>query len=446
LTLDDIPCEEYKVGTKKSSNWFKEHEHGTIIQISDLVGASGGPTYIAEQLGLNFAPDILSKVVEIKVVDAKSDPQNLKLAGGTPCKPPVDSYDSSFPKRDFADLNIMITPDEGGQPLKIRGWVRLLEKGRPGGERKFGLNLYRKGQLIESYHNKGQPNGLWPTALHTNHTRIIGELHLDMCSPNYTKVGWDTNTAAWKKAREMLNTHLQDIKNIAGNTKAGTATIPNLKAWEALFTSSKQAVKKVADSTKQIQTSVDKSKFEEKTITLKDGREITIAAIEKIKASSIAPWTHIFEPDTNELVIYYNTESNLYKQYTNTFVQNAKSQETKLISAWAVFDVLLQVLIGPHFGIDMAEALEYRNEWLEIMFAESGKWKGTPKKRLSSGVPKKSNKSPYNSLLVKIMETSNISELELLKLSNINNKSLAECDESEIKQMITHLREMNKSD
>jgi len=453
LTLDDIPCEEYKVVAKSTPNcprWLNHYGHGTVIKISDIVGTIGGPTYIAEQLGLNFAPDIISKVVEIKVVDKKSDPKKSNLAGGGPCKPPVDNFDSEFAKRDFDDLDIMITPDEGGQPLKIRGWVRLLEKGRPGGDRKFGLNLYRKGQLIESYHNKGGTTGLWPTALHTNHTRIIGELHLDMCSPNYTKVGWDTNTTAWKEVKRQLKPHLQDIKTIAGKTKAGTATIPNLKAWEALFTSSIQAAKKAAISTKKnqktSQTLVDKSKFEEKTITLKDGRKITIAAVEKIKTASIAPWTHIFEPDTNELVIYYNIESNLYKQYTNTFIKNAKSQETKLIGAWAVFDILLQVLTGPYFGIEMSEALEYRNEWLQIIFAEPGKWKGTPKERSSSGEPKESNKSPFVPLINKLMKTSNISEPELLKLSEINDKSLAECDESELKQMIAILREINKSD
>ena len=79
------------------------YDHGTAIRISDLVTSVGGPAIYHRQLGLSFTPDLRQKIAEIQVIDAKTDPKNPKSLGTCPI--PVDSYDNTFPNKDFSTLD-----------------------------------------------------------------------------------------------------------------------------------------------------------------------------------------------------------------------------------------------------------------------------------------------------------------------------------------------------
>jgi len=456
LKLEAIPFVEEKCGKDKNSPLHvKDLKHGTAIRIGDLVNPPGGPTYIAENLGSNFSPDIESKVTEIFVTDAKTDPTKPTLAQGGACKGPVNRYDPNFKMIKVDDLKIEITPDEGGAPVLLRGWIRLLEKGRPGGDRKFGLDLYRHGQLIEAHHNRGGKPGLWPAALHTNHTRIVGVLHLDMCSPNYTKVGWDTRSPAWQEVKKKLKPHLAGVKKTAGQVKAGTPPVSLLKAWEALFSATKSTISKTAKASKAGTTTgttpvADKSKFEEKTIRLKDGRPITIAAIQELSLSTKEPWTHMFDDTKNELVIYYNTDSVLYKQYAEAYKSKPGTDQTKMLSAWAIFDSLFIVLTKPggHFELSIPEAMEYRSEWLSVVFEDSSKEKVTSPKAKSKGA--KVGKAPITEeqptlssigqVCLKVIMANNLSIVDGLKEAGITKTTLEDCSQAEHHQLMQYFR------
>ena len=476
LTLDSIPISTHNSGDDKNSPLTKfGYEHGTAIQISDLVSSVGGPAFYWKKLGLSFTPDIRSKVAIINVIDAKTEPKKSRHLGCCPI--PTDTYDTSFKEVKIEDKKIFITPDEGGDPVLLTGWLRMLTKGRPGGERLFGFNLFRQGQLIESYHNTGgktASSGLWPIRLHTNHAKLIGELNLDMCSPNYTKAGWNTNSAAWKEVKTKLEAELRKAIAIAAKPATKVKTVGNLKAWEALFSATATTVAAVAASTGSstsgsssgTTSTTDKSAFSEKTITLKDGTAITIASVQEAKLSTEEPWQYYWEPKSSELVITYNTESVLYKQYAEIFNTGfaAKSEQSKMLSAWAVFDSLFLVLTdttGP-FNIPIIEAMEYRTKWLTAVFSTSGTIKVSPPKISSQPISSKgaktitSGKTAFSDapvfpagelssraqIALKIIQTKCPDEpiKESLKRTGIEKESLEFCTEQEINTLMKYYR------
>jgi len=394
--LEDIEATFYDSGDDKDSPLEqKGFGSGTAILITDLVSPVGGPAYYSEILGECFTPDIRNKIVELSVIDNKSDPSNPTQMD---CTPRIDVYDPTFTEVKIDSLKIMIAPDDGGAPQLLRGWLKMLTKGRPGGERKFGFNLFRKGQLIESWHNTGgvkPSSGIWPKRLHTNHSKLIGELHLDMCSPNYTKAGWDRNSNAWKTVKEKLKEELNKAIEIAGKPKEKLTSPNNIKAWDALFSATKATISALstktgsgaATNTSNSGTVVDKTKVTENTITLKDGRNITIAAVKQANLKSEEPWTHYWEDSTKELIITYNKNSELFKSFATLFQTAAKNDQSKTISAWAVCDSLLLLLTNPNgpFKLSIEEAMGYRVKWLKIVFTETNNLKTKPKTKSETG-------------------------------------------------------------
>ena len=268
---------------------------------------------------------------------------------------------------------------------------------------------------------------------------------------------------AWKEVKKQLKVHLNEVKKTAGQVRAGTPPVSLMKAWEALFTATKTTVAATAKASKKGVTTaqtttptIDKSKFEERTIRLRDGRSITIAAIQELALSTKEPWTHMFDDTKNELVIYYNTNSLLYKQYAAAYKSSPGTDQTKMLSAWATFDSLFIVLTKPggHFEIGIAEAMEYRSEWLCVVFEETNKTKvTTPKKMPEKKKGKKAQKdqskkgvSSKGDLVEKIILERKLSVESGLKKAGITKTRVEDCSDDELIKTLQYFRKNKKSE
>ncbi len=210
LKLSNLVIKSFESSDVESP--MKDYKYGTYICISDLLSKKHKPEIWRQELGRNFSPEIESEGVKIIFID-NSLGENIELE---PCRPEVTDI---FPetKVHLEPLDLLIVPEYGDNkiPIKIRGWVALRQINASGSGR-WGLHTFYRGQLIEAFHNDGPTNnGLLPTDPHPTIARIHGEIHLDMCLPTFTKLGWNTELKSWSDAKKGLKPILEELVKAA---------------------------------------------------------------------------------------------------------------------------------------------------------------------------------------------------------------------------------------
>jgi len=105
--------------------------------------------------------------------------------------------------------NSKVDVDIEVEGVKIRGWGALMSKGSL---TNFGFHWYRKNQLIEAYDKSFVPN-------HPTSRQIIGELYADEMPVNFSKKGFEKESAAWKQGIEELREAFDKLLKEARKTK-----------------------------------------------------------------------------------------------------------------------------------------------------------------------------------------------------------------------------------
>jgi len=340
-------------------------ESGTYIKIEDLHKTRHKPELWRQELGRNFSPEIQFEDVNIIVVD-NSYEENKELE---PCKPEViDIFEETKINLDGHKLKVKSDNGDGtrGEPIQIKGWIAL-RKVSASGSGRWGIHTFRKSQLIESFHNDGPTNnGLLPTDPHPTIARIHGEIHLDMCDPNFTKMGWNTELKSWNDSKKVLKPVLEELVKAARayrKNKKGSAKARNFiqKAKEM----GKSVIEKISVDSEEFLEKEDSREY----ISIGNGQFIKISVTQQTPPNRFQFWDFSFNEESNEIAIFVNPSSTLW-----LWAQTKRNPEdlAYLIHNWAILDSLYFCMIHD-LGIEPARAIDLRDKWHAKLYPEEGK-------------------------------------------------------------------------
>jgi len=343
------------------------YESGTYIKIETLHKKKHKPEMWREELGRNFTPEIKYKNIEIIVINNSSeDGEEIEYE---PCQPEIIDIIQDQ-KVIIDDLNLKVAPDLGdgtrGEPIQITGWVALRQVSGSGSGR-WGLHTFRKGQLVEAFHNNGpKDNGLMPKNPHPTHARVHGEIHLDMCDPNFTKVGWNTELESWTDASEALRPILEKMTkaSMEYRVRAGGGAKSKQLVQKAKMMA-KESLEKL-EKQDSIETPDEESFDSRDYVSLEEGKPVKISVTQQARPNSDKFWDFVYIPESHEMAVFINTESHLWQ-----WAKDSKDQEklTKLINDWAIVDSLLFFFVQNR-NIDLNKAVILRDQWHTKLYKE----------------------------------------------------------------------------
>lgn len=86
-----------------------------------------------------------------------------------------------------------------GEDFRVHGWVGV---GKTKSKGDYGLNIYRKNQLIEAWNKDAF------TSKHQMTSRVVGEIHADFVPTNFNKKGFEKDSPEWKELVRFLKDEL----------------------------------------------------------------------------------------------------------------------------------------------------------------------------------------------------------------------------------------------
>lgn len=345
---------------------------GTSIRVEDLHRHNHNPGDIRQELGRAFTPDIRWNGLLLNVVDATGG----KPIALDPCTPDTVPIIEKF-RVDLDKLNLLVRPDNGdgtrGSPLKIRGWLALRTKASSG-KGAWGVHTFRHNQLVEPFHHDGPAtNGLLPRDPHPMYARLHGEVHLDMCDPNFTKVGWNTERKSWSDARDALRKHLDELMEESKAYRVSSNGAQAYQMHQQFQNHAKQTVSKISAesgaSPENTPSSATAKVESEDLIRLPNGDALKISVTEQPFSEAGQTekyWRYNYREDSHELAIFVNSASPLWREGLES---KDRDRFTKLVANWAILDSLFFCLTAS-LEMDVNEALSLRQRWLQCVYPE----------------------------------------------------------------------------
>lgn len=320
---------------------------GTYIEISKLKDKASYQGPVSQKLGHTYKPH-LQTGDQIFVNDFEVPIQEFKLLPNSKI-----------------EINQTIEIPENDSTIELTGWAGLDSKTHNDGN--YGLNLYRNGQLIETWY-KG-----WFRA-HLMTSRVVGELHLNDLSTNFHKKGFDAQTPEWKRISSAMTQWLKPVvsassqmnkgkndplkkeKAISGMRKAmGVApTLPSPISSTATQNSQANAL-----SPNQERGAVQVGEDE-----IHIGQEIIKLAhsLQPMGDEDYLPWDFVFDEESLELQTVINEDSPVYLAVG----------DEEFFAALAMADTLMTFLVSEK-SIPFSKARELRDRWLQETIARSNK-------------------------------------------------------------------------
>ncbi len=327
------------------SGILENMESGTLIEVTKLKDKTSVQGPVSQKLGHTYKPHLTTG--------------DLIFVNGTQ----VPLQDFRLEPNSRVEINQRVNIPESGSEIQITGWAGLDSKTHNDGV--YGLNLYRNGQLIESWY-KG-----WFRA-HLMTSRVVGELHLDDLSTNFHKKGFDAQTPEWKiisaamtqwlkpvvSASQNMNKNKNDPlkkeKAIIGMRKAmGIAPLlPSPLAFPADNGEITAAdfVKNEASGIKLRQNSI-----------LIGSDEIKLAhSLQPMGEEDYLPWDFVYDDENLELQTVINEDSPIY----------IAVGDEEFFAALAMADTLMTFLVS-EMAVPFPKARELRDRWLQETVAKS---------------------------------------------------------------------------
>lgn len=322
---------------RKPQSPLGKREHGTLIRITKLRDRSPMAGPVIETLGRAYKPHIASG-------------DRITINGTAASTPEYDLLEDS--KQEF-DKTF------GTHGYRVHGWVGLDRKTH--NDDAFGLNLYRKNQLIAPW------NKDW-FRVHLMTSKIVGEVHVDFVPVNFHKKGFVTQSEEWKDVTQFMREFMkpfvraseQSIKGRNDSTKEARAVqglrvamgaAPGLNfsgAPGGNETGSGEAGKKAAPKA-AVETTVDAA-----TLVLDDG-PISLSYVLVDGGEEEFLWNYLYDSDARDLVAVINSQSQAFKE--------TKDQE--LLAVMGLADVVMDFMMKERASL-WATARDIRNRWITI--------------------------------------------------------------------------------
>jgi hypothetical protein len=249
---------------------------------------------------------------------------------------------------------------------RIYGWVALDKKTH--NDDYFGLNLYRKGQLIEAW------NKDW-FKVHLMTSRIIGEIHLDFVPPNFYKRGFERQSDEWKLATKTMKEVLEPVvkasreasrgkdknkfrkaarglQKAMGNTDAGPGEPDEDDSDDDEDSTTDDDDEGRDDGGTDDEEDEEDVQVDAKTIVV-NGVDIQLSYEMAEIPDEQLPWDYIYDETTDELQAIVNTGSRLL----------AESNDHEILGTLALADCVASFL-ADEMKYDPADARQIRNRWL----------------------------------------------------------------------------------
>lgn len=240
----------------------------------------------------------------------------------------------------------------------VRGWVAIDSQTHNDG--KYGFNLYRSRQLIETW------NKDWFSA-HLMTSRIIGEAHIDFMPVNFNKQGFKTQSDEWKLTQEHMSTWMADVVRASRAASRGREQDKARKAQEGFNRARKVGPSVVDDDTKASEMDGAQGEMAEQpdenrplvaadTITYR-GRKIKTTYDVSDWGSDVTPWDYAmsdYDGGFTEIQTILNSSSLLYK----------RTSDQSMLSVLAMADSVTRYLVE-HWSLDPKLAREIRDRWIQ---------------------------------------------------------------------------------
>lgn len=325
---------EIETRSRDADSELGDRKSGTAIIIKSLRDKLVQPGAVTQYVGDAYKPHI----------DAGDE---IRI-NGLAAKPTANHFlDDSY-----QPFEIMVS---GGHGWRVHGWVALDSKTHNDG--KYGFNLYRENQLIETWDKS------WFKA-HLMTSRIIGEAHLDFMPVNFNKQGFKTQSEEWILTKEAMAELLKPVVRASQEANRGRNDTTKLKrAVQGM----KRAMKGLSGDieidtapsalSEDIKPTVEETPPDQvtsKVILIKGHRIVPTCEIEDW-GTETTPWDYVysdFEGGT-EVQTVLNSSSGLY--------QKATDQST--LGVLAVADCVTRFLVE-HRGLTPFEARELRDRWI----------------------------------------------------------------------------------
>lgn len=265
-----------------------------------------------------------------------------------------------FDEKSKTTIDEFIGPDK---TYHVAGWVGV---GQTNNDGSFGLNIYRHGQLVESW------NKDWFRA-HLMTSRIVGDVNLDFVPSNFHKKGLDKESVEWKIASEYMKEALLPLKRLSESlSKNKSDPLREVKAYTAFnqdlsfrpgLLQVDPSAKKPADGTiaeegSKLSPPLEKPAAEIVGKTLIVGNE-RIGITRKIQSleSKSMHWDYMYLDDRSELLVVLNPNSPVYE----------KAGDLDFLGAMALADVVATFLVEKR-GWQFKNARAVRDTWLSQVF------------------------------------------------------------------------------
>jgi hypothetical protein len=315
-----------------------DRKHGTAIIVRNLRDPNPMDGAVLNHLGRAYGPHIdAGDKFRVRGTEAKSPTYNLIEKSKTP----ID--EACGPNQEY----------------HITGWVGLDKKTH--NDDFFGLNLFRKGQLIEA----------WRKApffrVHLMTSKIVGELHLDFVPVNFNKRGFNEQSREWKLAtahmapimKHFVRASETSIKGKKDATREARAVqgLQMAMGVQDDIAPMIDAVLAKSDGGESPAIARERPKSHEvrvdaTTIHLPDG-PMSVTYVIADMGDEETPWSPIFEEEKRELQAVLNSSSRLFLEVN----------DQKFLGILALSDTVAQYLVSAR-GFSSEEARRIRNKWL----------------------------------------------------------------------------------
>lgn len=320
---------------RTKSSRLGDREHGTLIRIAKLRDRNPMSGPVMDNLGRAYKPHLGNGDV-IRVNEVPAAPPAYDLLEGS-----KQEFDKTF----------------GDRPYRVHGWIGLDKKTH--NDDAFGINLYRKGQLIVPW------NKDW-FRIHLMTSKIVGEVNIDFVPVNFHKKGFDTQSDEWKAVtafmREFMKPFVraseQSIKGRHDKTKearavkglnAAMGAAPGLNFGGDTAGSGSTDEKEEKKSRDDVAV---EPTIEIATLHLADG-PISLSFSFVAGGDEQTLWGHLYDSGSRDLVAVINTQSQAFKE----------SKDQEMLAIFGLADSVMEFLMREH-SFDLSKALDLRNQWV----------------------------------------------------------------------------------
>lgn len=331
---------ELQTEPRRASGPLGDRAHGTAVIIRKLRDPNTLSGAVADLLGRAFKGEL--------------EAGDEILVDGERATPPVIT-----PLEKHA-IDVEVDPEKH---QRITGWVGLDRQTH--NDSYYGLNLYRRGQLIEAW-NKDF------FAPHLMTSRIIGEVNFDFVPPNFHKKGFETNSAEWKLAAAEMKELLKPFVRASREMSRGKGDELRVqRALDGLHRATGAAGEiGIVDAApsgdhrefaepgpESEDESTDDIDVGSDTLVLSDGPVHLTAIVQEMQSEEL-PWDYIFDASSRELQAIVNSASRLF----------SSTKDQKSLGVLALADTVVAFLVDEK-GLAPTRARDIRNRWLFLALA-----------------------------------------------------------------------------